>query len=394
MPDSASPLIIGLIAGEASGDLLGAGLIRELKKHFPNARFEGVGGPQMIEEGFNSLFPMERLSVMGLVEVLGRLPELFAMRRKLLDHFAATQPAVFIGIDAPDFNIGIELRLRANGIKTAHYVSPSVWAWRQNRIYKIAKAVDLMLTLLPFEAGFYQQHQVPVKFVGHPLAEMMPVSPDKSESRRKLELPLEGELVAVLPGSRGGEVKMLGPVFIQAMHWLSKRRPKITFVLPAANAYRKRQIQTQLNEAGVELPLTILDGHSREAMQAADSILMASGTATLEAMLAKRPMVVAYRMTPITYWIMKRLLKAKYISLPNLLADEALVPELIQHEANPEAIGKAVLRSLQADQRLALEKRFTELHLQIKQDADRVAADSIAKLINSSLPSTTALSKS
>ncbi len=383
-----------MIAGEASGDLLGAGLIRELKTHFPNARFEGIGGPQMIEEGFHSLFPMERLSVMGLVEVLGRLPELFSIRRSLLEHFTARQPAVFIGIDAPDFNIGVELRLRLRGIKTAHYVSPSVWAWRQNRIFKIARAVDLMLTLLPFEAGFYRQHNVPVQFVGHPLAEMMPLHPDKAEARKRLGVTAkEGDMVAVLPGSRGGEVKMLGPVFIQTMLWLYKRRPQITFVLPAANPHRKKQIQMQLKEAGVDLPLTILDGQSRDAMQAADSILMASGTATLEAMLAKRPMVVAYRMAPLTYWIMKRLLKAKYISLPNLLADEALVPELIQQNANPEALGKAVLASLQAERSKSLEKKFTDLHLQIKQGADKVAAQSIAKLIQSQLPSDVAQAK-
>ncbi|OZG70571.1 lipid-A-disaccharide synthase [Hahella sp. CCB-MM4] len=391
MPDPETPLLIGIIAGEASGDLLGAGLIRELKKLFPSARFEGIGGPQMMAEGFNSLFPMERLSIMGLVEVLGRLPELFSMRRQLLEHFTSRRPAVFIGIDAPDFNIGVELRLRAKGIKTAHYVSPSVWAWRQNRIFKIARAVDLMLTLLPFEAGFYRQHKVPVQFVGHPLAEMMPLHPVKAEARERLGVSAkEGQIIAVLPGSRGGEVKMLGPVFIQTMLWLHKRRPQLTFLLPAANPHRKKQIQMQLEQAGVDLPLIIMDGHSRDVMQAADSILMASGTATLEAMLAKRPMVVAYKMAPLTYWIMKRLLKAKYISLPNLLADEALVPELIQHNANPQSLGKAVLASLQPEQSKSLEKKFTDLHLQIKQDADKVAAESIAKLIQSQFSSDTA----
>ncbi len=375
-------LRIGMIAGEASGDLLGAGLIRELKQHFPNAEFEGIGGPQMISEGFRSMFPMERLSVMGLVEVLGRLPELFAIRRHLVQHFVNSPPDVFIGIDSPDFTIGVELRLRLQGIKTAHYVSPSVWAWRQNRIFKIAKAIDLMLTLLPFEARFYEEHRVPVQFVGHPLAEMMPLNPDRVETRKRIDLPPESEILAVLPGSRGGEIKLLGPTFIATLQWLHKRRPDLLFVIPAANPLRRRQIEAQLQEAGVgQLPVRILDGHSRDAMIASNAILMASGTATLEAMLAKRPMVVAYKLAPLSYWIMKRLLKAKYISLPNLLADKALVPELVQHNATPVKLGQAVLAALEPRRQKELMEKFTELHLQIKQNANVVAANAIAQLI-------------
>jgi len=373
---------IGMIAGETSGDLLGAGLIRELKVHFPHAEFEGIGGSQMVAEGLSSMFPMERLSVMGLVEVLGRLPELYAIRRHLVQHFLQTPPDVFIGIDSPDFTIGVELRLRLQGIKTAHYVSPSVWAWRQNRIFKIAKAVDLMMTLLPFEAQFYEAHHVPVKFVGHPLAEMMPVKPDQAEARQRINLPQEERILAVLPGSRGGEIKMLGPVFIATMQWLHKRHPKLRFVIPAVNPLRRRQIEAQLEEVGVgDLPINLLDGHSRDAMMAANAILMASGTATLEAMLAKRPMVVAYKLAPLSYWIMKRLLKAKYISLPNLLADEALVPELIQQDATPAKLGEAVVEALEPWRQEVLQKKFTEIHLKIKQNANVVAADAIAQLI-------------
>ncbi|MBU6949922.1 lipid-A-disaccharide synthase [Hahella sp. HN01] len=380
-PISQRPIRIGIVAGEASGDLLGAGLMQELKALYPQATFEGIGGERMLKEGFNTFFQMERLSIMGLVEVLGRLPELLAMRRRIVEHFTANPPDLFLGIDSPDFTIGIELKLRQAGIKTAHYVSPSVWAWRQNRVFKIAKAVDLMLTLLPFEARFYREHNVPVKFVGHPLAEIIPLHPDKVAMRHELGTDASGEVVAVLPGSRGGEVSRLGPTFIETIAWLHQRRPDIRFLIPAANQARRAQIEQQLQSHGGRLPVTLIDQHSRECMMAADAILLASGTATLEAMLVKRPMVVAYKLATLSYWIMRRLLKAKYISLPNLLADRALVPELIQHDATPSKLGGALLKELDVERRRSLEGEFEGLHKLIRQNASVVAAQAIAELI-------------
>ncbi|MDG9668284.1 lipid-A-disaccharide synthase [Hahella sp. CR1] len=380
-PISQRPIRIGIVAGEASGDLLGAGLMQELKALYPQATFEGIGGERMLKEGFYTFFQMERLSIMGLVEVLGRLPELLAMRRRIVEHFTANPPDLFLGIDSPDFTIGIELKLRQVGIKTAHYVSPSVWAWRQNRVFKIAKAVDLMLTLLPFEARFYREHNVPVKFVGHPLAEIIPLHPDKVAMRHELGIDASGEVVAVLPGSRGGEVSRLGPTFIETIAWLHQRRPDVRFLIPAANQARRVQIEQQLQSHGGRLPVTLIDQQSRECMMAADAILLASGTATLEAMLVKRPMVVAYKLATLSYWIMRRLLKAKYISLPNLLADRALVPELIQHDATPSKLGGALLKELDVERRRSLEGEFEGLHKLIRQNASVVAAQAIAELI-------------
>ena len=383
MSDAVKSLRIGMIAGEGSGDILGSGLIRELKKEYPEAIFEGIGGPRMKELGFHTFFPMERLSVMGLVEVLSRLPELFRIRHQVVQHFIENPPDIFIGIDSPDFTIGVEYRLKLQGIKTAHYVSPSVWAWRQKRVFKIAKSVDLMLTLLPFEAKFYEQHNVPVEFVGHPLAEQIPVEPKKKHYRDQLNLPEGKQIVAVLPGSRGGEVKLLGPVFFEAMQWLHKHRPDLEFIIPAANPHRRKQIDNIISEFGglSSVPFRVVDGQSREVMMASDVIIIASGTATLEAMLAKKPMVVAYKLAPITYWIMKRLLKTKYVSLPNLLANEGLVPELIQHEANPRAIGKAILDQLSPEKSCYLAEKFTEMHQWLKQEADIKAAKAIINLL-------------
>ena len=385
---SQHPIKVGLIAGEASGDLLGSGLIKAVRQRFPNAVFEGIGGPRMIASGFDSLFPIERLSVMGLVEILGRLPELFRIRKQILLHFQANPPDIFVGIDAPEFTIGIELRLKRLGIKTAHYVSPSVWAWRQGRIHKIAKAVDLMLTLLPFEASFYEEHEVPVQFVGHPLADEMALEPDRRQARESLKLSPDAVCVAVLPGSRAGEVKLLAPVFIDTMHRLQKEDPRIQFIIPAANSARRHQIEASLSDKLAslwqsEFPVTVVDGRSREVMVAADVILIASGTATLEAMLAKRPMVVAYKLAPITYWIMRFLLKSKYISLPNLLANQYLVPELIQHQATASSLASAILEQLQPERQSQLLQQFTEIHKILRQNADRIAADAILRLYES-----------
>ena len=374
-------LRIGMVVGEASGDILGAGLMQAIQRRYPNARFEGIGGERMLTLGFNSFFPQERLAVMGLVEPLKRLPELLRIRKTLINHFIDNPPDVFIGIDSPDFNLTIEGKLKAAGIPAVHYVSPSVWAWRQKRIIKIANSVDLMLTLLPFEARFYEEHKVPVTFVGHPLADDIPLDTDKAEARNKLGLSEQGKLIALMPGSRGGEVKLLGPVFWQAAQWLQARYPEIQFVVPAANAQRRQQIEVQLAEQG-DLPLTLIDGQSHEAMAAADAVLMASGTTTLEAMLLKRPMVVAYKLAALSFAIISRMVKSKYFSLPNLLADKPLVPELLQKQVTPEALGETLLGYLQQnEQAQQMTDAFYELHHQLRCDASEKAAQAVLALI-------------
>ncbi|MGP9834128.1 lipid-A-disaccharide synthase [Marinobacter sp. NSM] len=379
---SSRKLTIAIIAGEASGDILGAGLIRSLRKRYPNARFVGIGGDEMIAEGFHSLVPMERLSVMGLVEVSGRIRELFSIRARLLDYFFATPPDVVIGIDSPDFTLAIERRCREAGIPSVHYVSPSVWAWRQKRIFKIAKSVDLMLTLFPFEARFYEEHQVPVAFVGHPLADRIPMDPDTRAARESLGLELDKPVLAVLPGSRGGEVERLGTLFLEASRWLQARRPDIQLVIPCVNRDRERQVQGLVESLEVKLPVTLVRGRSREVMAASDVVLLASGTATLEAMLLKKPMVVGYRLSNFSYKLLSRLVKVPWVALPNLLAQKPLVPELLQDDATPESLGAAVLERLENEQERAdLKQAFSDLHQSLKQNADERAAMAISELL-------------
>lgn len=370
------PLRVALVAGEASGDILGAGLMQAIKARHPDAEFIGVGGARMEAEGLKSYFPMERLAVMGLVEVLGRLFELLGRRRQLARDLIAAQPDVFIGIDAPDFNLGLELKLRRAGIKTVHYVSPSVWAWRQKRVLKIREACDLMLTLFPFEAQFYDEHQVPVRFVGHPLADAIPQQADRAAAREALDLPQDEPVVALMPGSRGGEVARLGELFLDAAIRLRALRPGIRFLLPCATPERREQLEQML--AGRDLPLTLLNGRSHEALAACDAVLIASGTATLEALLYKRPMVVAYRVAPLTYRILKRLVKSPYISLPNLLAERLLVPELIQDAATPEALAQAVAPLIDGGQ--VQTEGFDVIHRALRRDASVSAADAVIKL--------------
>ncbi|TBU94505.1 lipid-A-disaccharide synthase [Phytopseudomonas dryadis] len=373
----AEVLRVALVAGEASGDILGAGLMQALKAQHPGVEFIGVGGPRMQAEGLVSDFPMERLAVMGLVEVLGRLPELLSRRRRLIASLIARRPDVFIGIDAPDFTLGVELKLRRAGIRTVHYVSPSVWAWRQKRVLKIREACDLMLTLFPFEAQFYDAHQVPVRFVGHPLADAIPLQTDRPAAREALGLPVDSPVVALLPGSRGGEVARLGALFLEAAERLRALRPGIRFVLPCASAERREQIEQLL--AGRDLPLLLLDGRSHEALAACDAVLIASGTATLEALLYKRPMVVAYRVAPLTFSILRRLVKSPYISLPNLLAQRLLVPELIQDAASADALAQA-LAPLLVDGEVQTEG-FDAIHRTLRRDASSRAASAVLELL-------------
>ena len=369
-------LRIALVAGEASGDILGAGLMRALKAQHSAVEFIGVGGPLMQAEGLTSYFPMERLSVMGLVEVLGRLRELLVRRKLLIQTLIEEKPDVFIGIDAPDFTLNIELRLRQAGIKTVHYVSPSVWAWRQKRVLKIREGCDLMLTLLPFEARFYEEKGVPVRFVGHTLADTIPLHADRAAARAELGLP-DGPLVALMPGSRGGEVGRLGTLFFDAAERLQALKPGVRFVLPCASPQRRAQIETLLQ--GRNLPLTLLDGQSHLALAACDAVLIASGTATLEALLYKRPMVVAYRLAPLTFWILKRMVKSPYISLPNLLAQRLLVPELLQDDATPEALAQTLLPLIDGGEEQT--RGFEDIHRTLRRDASNQAADAVLTLI-------------
>ncbi len=379
------PITFGIVAGEASGDILGAGLIHALRARYPRARFVGIGGEEMEAAGFHSLVPMERLSVMGLVEVLGRIRELFSIRARLMDYFLTTPPDVVIGIDSPDFTLGVERRCRDAGIPTVHYVSPSVWAWRQKRIFKIAKSVNLMLTLFPFEARFYEEHDVPVAFVGHPLANRIPMEPDTVGARQALGLDESKPVLAILPGSRGGEVERLGSLFLAAARWIQTSRPDLQLVIPCVNRDRERQVQGLVESLEVALPVTIVRGRSREVMAASDVVLLASGTATLEAMLLKKPMVVGYRLSNLSYALVSRLVKVPHVALPNLLAREPLVPELLQDDATPEALGAAVLERLEnEDERTRLTEAFTELHLQLRQNADEKAADAISELLERS----------
>ncbi|OUS13167.1 lipid-A-disaccharide synthase [Gammaproteobacteria bacterium 53_120_T64] len=375
------PLRIGLVVGEASGDQLGAGLMAALQQSHPDAIFEGVAGSKMQALGCTSLYPMETLSVMGLVEPLKRLPELLRMRRGLVDHFIASPPDVFIGIDAPDFNLGIELRLKKVGISTVHYVSPSVWAWRQGRIKKIARAVDHMLTLLPFEADFYRRHAVPVTFVGHHLADELPLVPDMSGARAQLNIPSDGPVIALLPGSRHSEVALLGQLFLDTARLCLQANASLRFVLPAANPARRQQIDAMLVNAG-DLPITVLDGQSHLAMEAADVVLLASGTTALEAMLLKKPMVVSYKTGWLTHAIVSRMLKVPYVSLPNLLAGRELVPEVLQDAATAEPLAELLLARL-GDSTLAVQLRndFTEIHRQIQCNGSQKAAEAVLSVI-------------
>ena len=374
------PCVFALLAGEASGDTLGADLIRALRRRFPNAQFEGIGGPKMIAEGLVSHHEMDRLSVMGFVEPLKRLPELLGIRRDIIKRYTSKPPRAFIGIDSPDFNLGIEKALHAKGIKTVHYVSPSVWAWRQGRIKKIKRCVDLMLTLLPFEEAFYRQHQVPVAFVGHPLAGQIAQCPATLEARETLGLDTGRPLLAIMPGSRGGEVELMGGLFLQVARRLFALDYTLQFVIPAANKASHEQLVTLLTDYP-DLPAVLIEQQSLLAMEAADAVLLTSGTTALEAMLLKKPMVVSYRLGDWTYKLVKPFIKTPYASIPNLLAGEMLVPELIQQDASVENLFQATLAALAPEARDRLAPRFDELHSQLKLASGDRAAEAIDRLI-------------
>ena len=380
---------IAIIAGEVSGDILGAGLIHALKACYPHAKFIGIGGERMIAEGFETLFDMEELSVMGLVEVLKHLPRLLKIRRSIIEQLSALKPDVFIGIDAPDFNLDVELKLKQRGIKTIHYVSPSVWAWRQKRVYKIAAATNLVLAFLPFEKAFYDRFNVPCRFIGHTMADAIPLKPNRDEACQLLNLDPTQRYVAMLVGSRGSEVEFLSEPFLQTAQLLHQRYPDVKFLVPLINQKLRQQFEQIKQCVAPELDMILLDGNARTAMITAEATLLASGTAALEAMLCKSPMVVGYRMKPFTYFLAKRLVKTKYVSLPNLLADEMLVPELIQEDCNPTKLAEKLSLYLSEDKsavqnRHVLLQRFAELHQRIQCNADQQAAQAVIDLLEPS----------
>ena len=382
-----SPLI-AIVAGEISGDILGAGLIRALKMHYPHARFIGVAGERMLNEGCETLFDMEELAVMGLAEVVKHLPRLLKRRKQVIDTMLTLKPDIFIGIDAPDFNLGVEEKLKAQGIKTIHYVSPSVWAWRQNRVHKIARATNLVLAFLPFEKAFYDRFNVPCRFIGHTMADAIALKPNRQEACRLLKLDENQRYMAILVGSRGSEVSFLTEPFLKTAQLLKETYPDIRFLVPLVNNKRKEQFQAIKAQVAPELEVVILEGNARAAMIVAEATLLASGTAALEAMLCKSPMVVGYKMKPLTYWLAQRLVKTDYVSLPNLLANAPLVPELIQDECNPENLAKHLsvyLSQEPADivQKNELKQRFMQLHQRIQCDADAQAAQAVVDVLNS-----------
>ena len=377
---------IALVAGEVSGDILGAGLIRQLKIHYPQARFIGIAGSRMLAEGCESLVDMEELSVMGLAEILKHLPRLLKIRNNMIQTMLREKPDVYIGIDAPDFNLGVELKLKANGIKTIHYVSPSVWAWRQNRIHKIAKATHQVLAFLPFEKAFYDKFNVPCRFVGHTMADAVPLKPNRIEARQRLNLDANQRYLAILVGSRGSEVAFLTEPFLQTALLLKQRFPDLQFLVPLVNEKRRAQFEAIKAQVAPNLVMHVIDGNARQVLIAADAALLASGTAALEAMLCKSPMVVGYKMKALTYCLAKRLVKSKYISLPNLLADEMLVPEMIQEECTPALLAEklAVYFSTEEaalEHRRVLIQRFTDLHRLIQCGADQQAAQAVIDLL-------------
>ncbi|MCF7989667.1 MAG: lipid-A-disaccharide synthase [Thiohalocapsa sp.] len=376
--------VIGIVANEPSGDVLGASLVRALKAVLPDARFVGVAGPRMLAEGCETLLPMERLSVMGLVEVLKVLPELLRARRDLARYFERNRPDVFIGVDAPDFNLGLETRLRGAGIKTVHLVSPTVWAWRAGRVKGVRRAVDLLLSIFPFEEDFLRAHGVPARYIGHPLADDIPMHVDGDEARRTLSLPAGGTVVALLPGSRMGEVTRLARPMLETALWCDRRRDGLRFVVPLVSERIHATFDALRREIAPDLDLTMLHGQSRVAISAADCVLTASGTATLETLLLKRPMVVAYRLNTLTYRLVTslRLIKVKYAAMSNLLAGRELAPEFLQDRARADLMGPALLTLLDdTARRQAVVDEYARIHTLLRRDAAVQAAQAIMALL-------------
>ncbi len=378
---------IAIVAGEVSGDILGSRLINSLRELYPDATFEGIAGDEMQQAGCVSLYSMERLSIMGYAEVLPRLVELLKMRKALINRWSQNPPDLFIGIDAPDFNLKLEKKLFDVGVTAVHYVSPSVWAWKEGRVKKMKNAMDLMLTLFPFEVDFYKKHAIPAEFVGHPLADEIPLEANTKEARKALSLPAKPFILAVLPGSRVGEINRIAPDFLHALKELHQQHPDWLFVMPMVNKKLKDGFEKIKREVAPNVPISYVKGQSRTVMTASNQILMVSGTAVLEGMLIGRPMVAAYRVAPLTARIIRlfNMIKSKYYTLPNNLADEYLVPELIQEEITKENIVREVeMQFMQSEeQHNHMLGRFNEIHKQLKQNASARAAKALFKLIES-----------
>jgi len=385
-----APLRVGLVAGEASGDTLGAGLIEALRRAEPDAQFFGVAGPKMRAAGCEVWEPAESLAVMGLFEVLKELPRLLALLTRLRRSFIAARPDVFVGIDAPDTNLRLAKRLHAAGIPTVQYVSPQVWAWRQGRVRHIHESVDLVLCLLPFEKRFYDGQGVAAEFIGHPLADAIPIDVDRAAARASLGLPADGDIVALLPGSRRGEVSRLAEDFAATAAWLRDRRPGLRFIAPMASAAAREIFTRALERTAPAVAVELIDGRAQQALIAANAVLVASGTASLEAALCKRPMVVVYRLGALSAWIIRRLnlVKSKFFAQPNLLADRRVVGEYFQEQIDPESLGAEILSWLDdAGRRVQLEKEFVGLHVNLKRDASTRAAQAILAMLRRDRPS-------
>jgi lipid-A-disaccharide synthase len=384
-----TPLTIGVVAGEASGDLLGSHLIKALRGRLPHARFTGIGGPRMQAAGMEVLVPMEKLAVRGYVEVLRHYFEILGIRRRLAAHFLEHPPALFVGVDAPDFNLGLEVTLKSAGIPTAHFVSPSIWAWRGNRIGKIRRAVSRMLVLFPFEAPLLERGGVPATYTGHPLAEMLAEVPGRAAMREQLRLPAAAKVIALLPGSRLSEIAQMADLFLETAAQIAADAPDAQFLVPLVSRPTRELFEAALyRRQGAALNLTVLFGHAHDAMAAADVVLAASGTATLEAALLGRPVVIAYRMPRLSWWMMRNRGYLPYVGLPNILAGEFIVPEFLQDEATPENLSQAVLNLLfDGTVRSRLETRFAALARELRQDsAERIAAALIPLIRNGAAP--------
>ena len=377
-----APLRLGLVAGEASGDLLGGLLLQGLRERWPDLQAAGIGGPRLVAQGFEAWWPQDRLSVFGYVDALGRLPELLRIRRQLGDRLLRERPSAFVGIDAPDFNFGLETRLRAAGLKTIHFVCPSIWAWRRERVAKLARAADHVLCLFPFEPALLQAHGIAATFVGHPIADAIPLLSPNGPARQALGLDAQDSVVAVLPGSRRSEIQHIAPAMLAAAALMARQRPGLRFVLPVAPGLRELLLPLVARHApGVDIAL--LDGQSQTALAACDVTLIASGTATLEAALLKRPMVITYKLAALNWWRMRRMSYQPWFGLPNILCDAFVVPELIQDDATPEAMARETLAWLDDAPRAdALAQRFTDLHLQLRQNTALKAADAIAQVLD------------
>lgn len=374
---------IGIVVGEQSGDNLGAGLMRAILKTHPDCIFEGIGGPEMQKLGLQSMFPMERLSVMGFIEPLGRLPELLRIERSLIQHFTLNPPDIFIGIDSPAFNLRIERVLRQQNIKTAHYVSPSVWAYAEKRIERIAQAVDIMLVLLPFETSIYQAYDIPVKFVGHPLADRIDQTVIGDDIREEFKLGSQDTAIALLPGSRGNEIKRIAPVFLQTARDAMRKFPQLKFLLPCANQHRYKQLEMLIKKYDCESIVKLIDGQAHKVIAASDFVFITSGTATLEALLLRKPMVICYKLAPLTYFFASRMLKVPYVGLPNLLAGRLLVPEYLQDQVTVKNLSAELDRFMTGHwEQGTLVSEFESIHRQLAVDADNRAAKAILELLN------------